>query len=196
MRGRNRPLIRAIAAIAALAALGASPGAAEATTAHASPIARAAASHSSAKAGPDRPAPTCGTFQLEASYYGTWLLNSSTGLTFNPDYADELCQFVVSGSNVVIYDLSANPSGGDYCLAYSAASKHVYLHFDCPLLGAPSYEQWKFLPLPNAPGLYVLENGYEINGGYYCMEEDGNNAPPMGGCSPENHQAVMYLHTS
>jgi hypothetical protein len=178
----------AIVAIAALAALGSIPAAAEAATTHASPIARAAAIHSSAKAAPDASAETCSDFALAANYYGTWLYNVAGLLSFNTSNADELCQAVVSGSNVVIYDLAYG--NGDSCLAYSSASKHVYLHANCPVSGAPSYEQWKFLPLGGE--LYMLENGYEINGGYYCMEEDGGNAPPMGVCSAENHQAVMY----
>lgn len=187
MRGRNRSLMSAIAGIAAVAALGFMPAGAEAATAHASPIARPAAIHSSAKAAADSSACT-DDFLLEANYYETWLWNNASLLSFNANKADELCQEVVSGSNVVIFDLAYG--NGDYCLAYSSASKHVYLHANCPVAGAPSYEQWKFLPLGGQ--LYNLENGYQINGVNYCMEEDGGNAPPMGVCSPENHQAVMY----
>ncbi len=190
MRGRNRSLMSAIVGIAALAALGFMPAAAEAATPHASPIARPAAIHSSTKAAPDSSACT-DDFALGANYYGTWLYNIAGLLSFNTINTDELCQEVVSGSNVVIYDL--NYGNGTSCLAYSSASKHVYLHANCPVAGAPSYEQWKFLTLGGE--LYNLENGYEINGGHYCMEEDGGNAPPMGACSAENHQAVMYYES-
>lgn len=192
MRGRIRPLIAAIAAIAALAALGSFPDAAQAAAARAAPISRAAASQNSASAAPGSSALSC-DFALEAYYYDTWL-NTTSNLAFTfhaPIISDHFCQVLItSGGNVQIYDTSYADTY--YCLAYSAATKHVYLHPNCSTLNVPSYEQWKFLPVNGGEGLYLLESGYEINGGYYCMEEDGANTPPMGKCSPENHQAVLF----
>lgn len=78
----------------------------------------------------------------------------------------------------MIYDL--NYGNGSYCLAYSSATGRVYLHPSCPVAGAPSCQQWKFISLGSR--LYLLENGYEINGGYYCMEYERYVAP-MGSCS-------------
>jgi hypothetical protein len=202
MRGRHRTLISAIVALAALAALGSSPGAAEAAAAHAAPIATAAATQNSATTAPGSPPPSCGEFWLAAYYVdGAYLGVTNSNLTFGTaGNASALCQEVVSGSNVVIYDLSYG--NGDYCLAYSAATRHVYLHPSCTTAGAPSYEQWKFLNIPTVgigsgeSDVWMLESGYQINGVNYCMEEDGASSPPLGGCSAHNHQAVLTIITS
>lgn len=173
----------AIVAIAALAALGAGPGAADAATAQHSPITRAAAG-SSAIAAP----PGCDPFQLENAAEFTWLQNTSGKLKFGTmTDADIFCQTVVSGSNVVIYDLGYG--NDDSCLAYSAASASVYLHANCPDTDTPSYEQWKFIPVPPSGAKhYMLENAYNDE----CMAENGSNPPLMAGCNASNEKVVMF----
>jgi hypothetical protein len=72
-------------------------------------------------------------------------------------------------------------------LADSASTGNVYLHPNC---GTASYEQWKFLPVaPSGAKLYLLENGYQVNGVNDCLQITPEATE--GGCSPENHSAVL-----
>jgi hypothetical protein len=75
-----------------------------------------------------------------------------------------LCQAMV-GSNVIIYDTSASPSGE--CLAYNASTDEMYLHNPNGCNGtSATYLQWRFKYVETARGykIYDLQNMYAPKG--------------------------------
>jgi hypothetical protein len=159
--------------------------------AQAAPNAKAASSQSSAESVPGSLSQRqCQSFELWWHYdniIGAWN-DYSTYLHWGAFEADIFCQELVSsgGKNVEILDSNDNND----CLAYDAANGDVYLHPNCT---GTSYEQWKFISVPPAgSNIYLLENGYKVHGGYYCLQDTPQNVPANEGpCTAHNHQAVL-----